>query len=213
MNTTEILTQFVDFLMPELTPHEASMYIFLFRHSHLKHGNSSLRIGQRTIAQLYGRGPKMAVPSRAHVLRQIKMLEEKGCIQVGDTTRDGTLYEVLLPADIPSVIEKLSAPQGEIQDDWFTDPKKRLQLYERDKWICQFCGDKVAESNVTLDHFIPRCNGGTNQKDNLRTACLTCNSIKSGKTYEEAAIPLLKSIQERQKRRTDASNQTSVRTS
>ena len=182
------------------------MYIFLFRHSYLKNGNSSLRIGQRTIAQLYGRGPKMAVPSRAHILRQLKMLEKKGCIRVGDTTREGTLYEVLLPANVPCVIEKLSSSQGETQDDWFTDPKKRLQLYERDKWICQFCGDKVTESNVTLDHLVPRCNGGTNQKDNLRTACLTCNSIKSGKTYEEAAVPLLTSIQERQKRKSNASN-------
>ena len=180
MNTTEILMQFVDLLMPELTPHEASMYIFLFRHSHLKNGNSILRIGQRTIAQLYGRGPKMAVPSRAHVLRKIKMLEEKGCIRVGDTTRDGTLYEVLLPPDIPCVIDKLSSPQGEIQDDWFTDPTKRAQLYERDKWICQFCGDKVTESNVTIDHFIPRCNGGTNQKTTfgLRASLATALSLE-----------------------------------
>lgn len=207
MDTTEILKEFVDLLMPDLTPHEASMYIFLFRNSHIKNGSPSIRIGQRTIAQLYGRGPKMAVPSRTHVLRQLKQLETKGCIRVGDTTRDGTLYEVILPAQIPSVIEKGTLSPEADTDDWFTDTEKRRQLYEKDQWLCQYCGDKVTESSVTLDHFIPRCKGGTNQKENLRTACLTCNSIKSGKTHEEAALLLLKSIQERQRRKNDASNQ------
>jgi hypothetical protein len=207
MDTTETMMQFVDLLMPELTPHEASMYVFLFRHSHLKDGTPNIRIGQRTIAQLYGRGPKMAIPSRAHVLRQLKQLEKKGCIRVGDTTRDGTLYEVILPASVPSVVEKMSASSdATAPDDWFTDPEKRHRVYERDQWLCQYCGDKVAEANVTLDHFIPKCKGGSNQKENLRTACLTCNSIKSGKTYEEAAVLLLKSIQERRRRKNDASN-------
>lgn len=207
MNTQEILCQFVDYLMPDLTPHEASMYIFLFRQSYLKDSSPSIRIGQRTIAQLYGRGPKMATPSRTHVLRQIKQLEDKGCIRVGDTTRDGTLYEIVLPTDVPSVIEKISvANDTETDVDWYTDQTRRQQIFARDRWTCQYCGEIVAKDNATLDHFLPRCKGGTNQKENLRTACLTCNSIKSGKTYEEAALPLLTSIQERQRRRNDTSN-------
>lgn len=211
MNTHEILCQFVDYLMPDLTPHEASMYIFLFRQSHLKDGSTCIRIGQRTIAQLYGRGPKMATPSRTHVLRQIKQLEIKGCVRVGNTTRDGTLYEILLPADVPSVVERISSMETDTAADvdWYNDPNRRQQIYERDHWTCQYCGEKVNENNVTLDHFIPRCKGGTNQKENLRTACLTCNSIKSGKTNEDAALPLLTSIQERRRRKNDTPSQSS----
>ena len=150
----------------------------------------------------------MATPSRTHVLRQIKQLENKGCVRVGDTTRDGTLYEIVLPADVPSVVERISMATDTATDlDWYNDPTRRQQIYERDNWTSQYCGEKVNNDNVTLDHFIPRCKGGTNQKDNLRTACLTCNSVKSGKTNEEAALPLLTSIKDRQRRKNDTSSQ------
>ncbi len=178
------------------------MYIFLFRNSYLSNegASSKVRIGQRTIAQKYGRGPKMAVPSRQHVIRQLDSLEEKGCIRIGDTNREGTLYEILLPTQIPLVIEKLITPQTQEDLDYYNDPEKRKVLYERDNWVCQYCGEKVTLDNVTLDHFIPQTKGGKHYKENLRTACLICNSIKSGKTYEEAAIHLLKSIQTRRER-------------
>jgi hypothetical protein len=145
----------------------------------------------------------MAIPSRTHVLRQLKTLEKKGCIRIGNTNRDGTLYEIILPQNIPSVIKRLASPRIEkiVDDDWFTNPERRRQLYERDDWVCQYCGEKVTEDNVTLDHFIPRWKDGPNQKENLRTACLICNSIKSGKPYEEVAVKLLESIKERQRRK------------
>ncbi|MBY0246096.1 MAG: hypothetical protein K2Q17_00410 [Nitrospiraceae bacterium] len=83
LDIQKVLKDLVDHLMPDLTPHEASMYVFLLRHSHLNDEapSSTMRMGQRTIAQLYGRGPKTSVPSRQHVLRQLESLEEKGCIR------------------------------------------------------------------------------------------------------------------------------------
>ncbi|MGH7236937.1 MAG: HNH endonuclease [Candidatus Saccharimonadales bacterium] len=60
-----------------------------------------------------------------------------------------------------------------------------------------YCGEKVTAENATLDHLVPQYKGGKHTKENLKTSCLMCNSIKSGKTYEEAAPLLLKSIQER----------------
>jgi hypothetical protein len=194
------LEEFTDYLMPELTPYESAMYVFLFRNTYLKDSEPKTRMGQRTIAKLYGKGPRMSVPSIAHIKRAMETLEEKGCIRIDDTTREGTLYEVLLPSEIPSVIEKMTL--GDIQEgeDYYDHSEKRQELFERDRWICQYCGEKVSVENVTLDHFIPRHLGGSNKKENLRTACLLCNSIKSGKSYEEAAMYLLKSIQERKKR-------------
>lgn len=72
--------------------------------------------------------------------------------------------------------------------------------FERGKWTCFYCGEKVTSQNATLDHLIPQSKEGKHTKDNLKTSCLVCNSIKSGKTYEEAAPYLLKSIQERKAR-------------
>ncbi|MEW6377347.1 MAG: hypothetical protein AB1502_16345 [Thermodesulfobacteriota bacterium] len=43
---------------------------------------------------------------------------------------------------------------------------------------------------------MPQIKGGKHNKENLKSCCFICNSIKSGKTYEEAAPFLLKSIQE-----------------
>jgi len=46
----------------------------------------------------------------------------------------------------------------------------------------------------------PQSKGGKHTKDNLKTCCFVCNAIKSGKTYEEAAPFLLKSIRERKQK-------------
>ena len=83
------------------------------------------------------------------------------------------------------------------EEDYFNDQQRRCEIFERDKWICQYCGEKVTSENVTLDHFIPQSKGGQHNKENLKTCCLICNGIKSVKTYEEVAPFLLSSIQKR----------------
>lgn len=193
--------QFVDYLMPELTPYEASLYLYLFRNSFLRNGTTEVRVGKRTIAAGFGKGSRGMQTNYAHVSEILRKLEQKGCIKVGDTDRLGTLYIITLPKDIPLVAEKIqSASLQDSENDYFNDPNKRREVFERDRWICQYCGEKVSQQNATLDHFIPQSKGGENSKDNLRTCCLVCNGIKSGKTYEEAAPLLLKSIQERRAR-------------
>jgi len=191
----------VDYLLPELTPYETSLYLYLLRNSFVKHGAVEVRVGKRTIAAGHGKGSRGEKTNYAHVSKILSRLEEKGCIKVGDTNRDGTLYIISLPKDIPLVAEKIESfsPRG-AEEDYFNDPQKRREIFERDKWICQYCGEKVTSENVTLDHFIPQSKGGKHTKENLRTCCLICNGIKSGKTYEEAAPLLLKSIQERKTR-------------
>jgi len=194
-----IIEQFVDLLMPELTPYETSLYMFFLRETHLKEQNS-IRIGKRTIAERYGKGSRGDKTNYAHITKIVKGLEEKGCIKIGDTNRDGTLYSIIVPEKIPLVSEKLSIIHENEEVDYFTNPDKRKELFKRDNWICFYCGEKVTEKNATLDHLIPQCKGGENTKSNLKTCCHLCNGIKSGKTYEEAAPYLLKSIQERKKR-------------
>ena len=200
-NIKVIIEQFVDYLSPELTPYEISVYLYLLRNSFLKNAVAELRVGKRTIAAGHGKASRGEETAYAHVSEILKKLEEKGCIKIGDTNREGTLYIVNLPKDIPLVAEKIASllPQDK-EEDYFNDPEKKREMFERDKWICQYCGEKVTQENATLDHFIPQSKGGKSSKDNLRTCCLICNSIKSGKSYEGAAPFLLKSIQERRAR-------------
>jgi DNA-binding PadR family transcriptional regulator len=196
---SKIIEQFVDLLMPELTPYEVALYLFLFRHSLPKNNSLTVRIGKKTIIEKFVKNPRGGGrPSFANITVVLKELERKGCIKVGDVDREGTFYEIILPEKIRSVAEKLAVKSLEAKDDdYFTDTNKRKELFERDKWICHYCGELVTEKNATLDHFIPQSKGGKNTKDNLKTCCLVCNSIKSGKTYEEAAPFLLKSIREK----------------
>ncbi len=197
----KIFCDIVDLLMPELTPYESSMYMLLLRRSFLDN-NLNVRIGKRTLAENLGKSSRAeAKISFYQITDVLNSLEKKGCVIFGDTNREGTLYTIIPPMEIPLIKEKITNlnPLKDI-DDYFNIPEKRNELFERDKWICQYCGDKVNEGNATLDHFIPQSKGGSHSKDNLRTCCLLCNSIKSGKSYEEAAPLLLKSIQERKQR-------------
>lgn len=193
----QVIEQFVDLLMPELTPYEAIMYIFFLRNSYLKNNLPEIRIGKRTIAGNWSKGTRGDKTNYAHVTKLVKGLEAKGCINIGDTNRDGTLYIIYLPIEIPLIKEKFTVKEDINEEDYFTNQEKRKEIFKRDKYICFYCGTKVTEENATLDHMVPQFKGGKHTRENLKTACLTCNSIKSGKTYEEAAPFLLKSIQER----------------
>lgn len=196
---TIIIEQFVDYLMPKLTPYEASLYIFFLRNSVIKKDKKEIRIGKRTIAENIS-SVRATTTNYAQVTKLVNGLAEKGCIEIGDTNRDGTLYTLVLPEDIPLVKERLAIKADPIEEDYFSDPEKRKEIFDRDKYICFYCGEKVTKENATLDHLIPQYKGGQHTKDNLKTSCLLCNSIKSGKTYDEAAPFLLKSIQERKAR-------------
>jgi hypothetical protein len=197
-----IIEQFVDLLMPELTPYEVTMYLFLLSNSHVKNSTSEIRIGKRTISDNWAKNSRNAGKvSYEQVSETLKGLEEKGCLKIGDTNRDGTSYRLLLPGEISSVKEKLSIQAEPEDEDFFNKPEKRKELFERDNWTCHYCGEKLNTENVTLDHYIPQHMGGKHSKENLKTSCLTCNSIKSGKTYEEAAPLILKNMQERRARK------------
>lgn len=195
-----IISVFVDLLMPDLAPYEAVLYIFLLRNSLIKDNSLTMRIGKRTIASNLVKSTRGNEPAFHQIAKVLKELERKGCIKIGDVTRDGTLYTILLPEEIPLVKEKLAIEQEADKEDYFTNPEKRHEIFERDKWTCFYCGEKINVENATLDHLIPQSKGGQHSKENLKASCLICNSIKSGKTYEEAAPYLLRSIQERRKK-------------
>jgi len=198
IDTTLILKQVVDYLMPVLPPYEVSFYLLLLRNSYLDTGFSEIRIGKRTMSRNVRSNQSEKGTSFAQVTTVLKSLELKGCIKIGDITTQGTLYTVILPQYIPFVKAKIiELSTVATEEDHFSDPEKRKIIFERDQWTCQYCGEKVNADNVTLDHYIPQSKDGKNTADNLRTCCLMCNSLKSGRTYEEAAPIILKSLQER----------------
>ncbi|MFB9149549.1 HNH endonuclease [Roseovarius ramblicola] len=61
-------------------------------------------------------------------------------------------------------------------------PSVRAWVMERDNWRCHYCG---TDQNLTIDHKVPRSQGGTNDRENLITACKTCNCAKGTKSYDD----------------------------
>ena len=170
-NLQKIIEQFVDLLMPALTPYEASLYVFFLRNSHIKNNSPEIRIGKRTIAENIS-SVRATTTNYAQVTKLVDGLEGKGCIKIGDTNREGTLYNVFLPEEIPSVKEKLAITADPVEEDFFTNPEKRKEIFERDKYTCFYCGEKVTPENSTLDHLVPQSKDGKHTKENLKTSCL-----------------------------------------
>ena len=135
-NPKTVISQFVDELLPELTPYETALYIYLLRHSYFK-DNEAIRIGKRSIANSFVRGVRGNRANFSHITSVLMELEKKGCIKIGDTNREGTMYTILLPNQSPVVMEKLMASDvAKPEKDYFTNPEKRKEIFERDKWIC-----------------------------------------------------------------------------
>jgi len=68
----------------------------------------------------------------------------------------------------------------------------RRNIYERDAYTCQYCGDKPPRDRLTLDHVVPRSRGGKTTWTNIVLACQRCNLKKRDMTPEEADLTLLK---------------------
>lgn len=190
-----LIEDLVDLVLPTLAPYEFTLYLLLLRRSRFI-GEPSTRIGKRSISAALGKGTRASGGNYHHISNKLTALEVGGFIETGDTDRTGTEYAVRLPREVPSIRERLEveAESHGPEEAHFTDPALRRSLFERDEWRCRYCGDHVSDTTSTLDHIVPQHAGGTNTPENLATACLMCNSIKSGRTYEEAAPILLERV-------------------
>lgn len=193
-----LLPTLVDAVLPLLKPYEFSLYLLLLRHTDFRGGE--LRIGKRTISARLGKGTRASQGNYQHITEKLNVLAELGFIAIGDSTREGTQYRVLLPDAVPAVREVLATSEPPATaPDYFTDPALRAELMERDEWTCRYCGDTVTAATATLDHVHPQSLGGPSTPENLTTACLTCNAIKSGRTYDDAAADILAALVRRRR--------------
>lgn len=61
----------------------------------------------------------------------------------------------------------------------------RFEVFKRDRFTCQYCGDKAPEVILHVDHIHPVSDGGENEIMNLVTACAACNQGKSNKKLSD----------------------------
>lgn len=65
-------------------------------------------------------------------------------------------------------------------------------VFMRDNYECQYCGEKLAKGQCTLDHIIPVSKGGKNRWENSVCACKKCNSEKGNNFNHEIGYKLRK---------------------
>ena len=186
-----IIQEIVDDLQPLLTPYEAAFYWYAFRHSIAKDGNPHVRLGKAlrrgvVVKSSYSTAIQNSI-SEEKFREIVRALEVAGALRKeGESTRDGTLFRVLIPDEIEACrrfrAERMATePKPEIPAtdiDFYNVRENRIKVYERDAYKCRYCEKQLTRFTATLDHVTPVAEGGDNAFENLVTACLGCNSRK-----------------------------------
>jgi 5-methylcytosine-specific restriction endonuclease McrA len=89
---------------------------------------------------------------------------------------------------VPKVIRLLGydrLPQQQVK-------LNRRNLFARDRNRCQYCGHAFPTNELSIDHVVPRRQGGGDSWTNLVCACVRCNARKGGRTPEEAHMQLIR---------------------
>ncbi|MCS6976665.1 MAG: HNH endonuclease [Gemmatales bacterium] len=68
----------------------------------------------------------------------------------------------------------------------------RRNIFARDNNQCQYCGKKFPTTELSLDHVVPRSQGGQSTWENIVCCCLACNVKKGGRTPKQAGMTLIR---------------------
>lgn len=105
-------------------------------------------------------------------------------------TYDREVRSVSMSFRLPSVVRLLRFVRVRQTRD--TVPFTRANIYARDGYGCQYCGETFRAQDLTFDHVVPASKGGTRGWENIATACVECNARKGPRTPEEAGMRLLR---------------------
>jgi 5-methylcytosine-specific restriction endonuclease McrA len=105
------------------------------------------------------------------------------------------IIETLDGQRIRSVSTSIAVPSVVRLGAFIRVPHKRIMLsrkniIKRDGGLCQYCGQK--STSMTVDHVIPKNQGGKDTWENLVAACAKCNNRKGEHTPEQAGMKLLR---------------------
>jgi hypothetical protein len=80
--------------------------------------------------------------------------------------------------------------------------RQRFEVFKRDSFTCQYCGQSSPDVILHVDHINPVAKGGTNSIINLVTSCNECNMGKSDKLLSDDSavkkqLSQIKALQER----------------
>lgn len=99
----------------------------------------------------------------------------------------------LLSEVVHSVSAEFPVPSVVRLQRYIHAPRRRVVLskrniFRRDNYQCQYCGAR--DERLTIDHVVPRKDGGGATWENLVCACVACNNRKGEHRPEEAGLTL-----------------------
>ena len=89
---------------------------------------------------------------------------------------------------LPSVI----ALKRFVNVDFLRPVCSRKNIILRDGNICLYCGGDFHTDDLTMDHVVPKSQGGVKSWENIVASCKPCNQKKGNRTPEKAGMRLLK---------------------
>ena len=125
------------------------------------------------------------VPINVCSVRRAIVLVGKGKAELLQNHR-GQIHTVSRVFDIPSIIRLAFL----IKRPFAPRKLSKREVFLRDRFTCQYCEKKTQD--LTLDHVVPRRQGGKHSWENVVAACTTCNLRKAGRTPEEANMRLIR---------------------
>jgi 5-methylcytosine-specific restriction endonuclease McrA len=66
----------------------------------------------------------------------------------------------------------------------------RRNIFKRDHYACQYCGDRPRLPELTIDHVVPKALGGRSTWENCVVSCRDCNEKKGSRTPDDAGLHL-----------------------
>jgi hypothetical protein len=115
--------------------------------------------------------------------------------KVSDAGADAPVGCGELDIRLPSAPAMLSATTGSLSLSSFPSERQRMavrlkdrfEVFKRDAFTCQYCGRRVPDVVLEVDHIIPRAEGGGDEIENLVTSCWECNRGKGKRLLDERA--------------------------
>ena len=98
MDLKKFFIEFQDHLAPKLDTYEQAIYLYLFRHSHLKGIEETVLSTRSSRTRMaMGIGKAGSPISETHCREKLRSLEQKGCISILGTVRNGIQVRLRLP--------------------------------------------------------------------------------------------------------------------
>ena len=124
--------------------------------------------------------------------RSFRMMNSSAWLELSsiehNQANDSFVKTVHLRILVPKVLLLRKYDRLPAQEVKFT----RDNLFDRDDYRCQYCGERFDSLNLNMDHVIPRDKGGKTSWENIVTSCIKCNSHKANRLPHQANMHLLR---------------------